>query len=161
MHMKKIIFPLISLWITTLSFAQDYKISGNEVVIAKAVSFETGSAKLTLESDEALTIVKQYLDDKSYISRLRIEGHLATDGSQQLSEQRALAVCKRLVELGVDCKRLIAVGFGNTKPVADNGTPEGRSQNTRISFINVALLGHLIGGMPEDGGGHIAGDVCE
>jgi len=161
MHMKKIIFPLISLWITTLSFAQDYKISGNEVVIAKAVSFETGSAKLTPESDEALTIVKQYLDDKSYISRLRIEGHLATDGSQQLSEQRALAVCKRLVELGVDCKRLIAVGFGNTKPVADNGTPEGRSQNTRISFINVALRGHLIGGMPEDGGGHMAGDICE
>lgn len=43
--------------------------------------------------------------------------------NQKLSEQRALAVCKWLVENGIDCKRLIAVGFGSTKPVASNDTP--------------------------------------
>ena len=161
MYMKKVILSLTFLLVVVAGFSQDYKVSGNEVVITKNISFEPGSAKLTPESDEALAIIKQYLDDKSYISRLRVEGHIANGDSQKLSELRALAVCKKLLALGVDCKRLIAVGFGNTKPVAENDTPEGKSQNTRISFFNAALRGHLIGGMPEDGGGQIAGNVCE
>ena len=63
--------------------------------------------------------------------------------------------------MGVDCKRLIAVGFGSAKPVADNSTPEGKAQNRRVSFFNAALRGRLIGGMPADGGGQIAGDLIE
>jgi OOP family OmpA-OmpF porin len=65
------------------------------------------------------------------------------------------------VEQGIDCKRLISVGFGSSKPVADNATPEGRRQNTRIEIINAALRGKVIGGMPIDGGGILAVDPCE
>ena len=146
------------------SMAQDYKLEGNEVKISRPVLFETGSDKLTGESTAALEIIKQYLTDKSYISTLRVECHDDNTGNeaakQLLTEKRAFAVCKKLVEMGVDCKRLIAVGFGSTKPVADNSTPEGKAQNRRVSFFNAALRGRLIGGMPADGGGQIAGDAC-
>ena len=77
-----------------------------------------------------------------------------------LSEKRALAVCATLVKLGVDCKRLIAVGFGSSKPVADNVTAEGKATNRRLIFVNAALRNHAIGGMPVDGGGKVAGEIC-
>lgn len=144
------------------SMAQDYKLEGNEVKISRSILFETGNVVLKPESTAALEIIKQYLTDKSYISLLRVECHTDNpgDAAQVLTEKRALTICKKLVEIGVDCKRLIAVGFGNTKPVADNSTPEGKAQNRRVSFFNAALRGHLIGGMPADGGGQIAGNVC-
>lgn len=144
--------------------AQDYKLEGSEVKITKPVLFETGSAKLKPESIAALEIIKQYLTDKSYISQLRVECHTDNSGdgatNQSLTEKRALAVCKKLIEMGVDCKRLIAVGFGDTKPVADNGSPDGKAENRRVSFVNVSLRGRVIGGMPVDGGGKIAGELC-
>jgi len=144
--------------------AQDYKLEGNEVKIIEPVVFETGSDKLKPESTVALEIIKQYLTDKSYISLLRVECHTDNVGdanaNQLLSERRAFAVCAALVKMGVDCKRLIAVGFGGAKPVADNSSPEGKAVNRRVSFINAALRGHAIGGMPVDGGGKLAGDSC-
>jgi OmpA-OmpF porin, OOP family len=144
--------------------AQDYKLEGSEVKITKPVLFEAGTAKLKPESTAALEIIKQYLTDKTYISQLRVECHTDNGGdaatSQTLTEKRALTVCKKLIEMGVDCKRLIAVGFGDTKPVADNSTPDGKAENRRVSFVNVALKGHVIGGMPVDGGGKIAGELC-
>ncbi len=159
--MKWSLIVLLSFF-SLAAHAQDYKLEGNEVKLAKEVLFETGSDKLKPESMAALEIVKQYLTQKSYISLLRVECHtdISGEASQLLSEKRALAVCKKLVEMGVDCKRLIAVGFGNTKPLADNGTPEGKAQNRRVSFFNAALRDQLIGGMPADGGGKIAGDAC-
>jgi len=144
--------------------AQDYKLEGNEVKTTKAVLFETGSARLKTESIAALEIIKQYLTDKSYISQLRVECHTDNSGdakiNQALTEKRAMVVCRKLIEMGVDCKRLIAVGFGDTKPVADNSTPAGKAENLRVSFVNVSLRGKVIGGMPVDGGGKITGDLC-
>lgn len=144
--------------------AQDYKTEGNEVKINKPVLFETGSARLKPESIAALEIIKQYLMDKTYISQLRIECHTDNSGdaaiNQALTEKRAMVVCRKLIEMEVDCKRLIPVGFGDTKPVADNNTPEGKSENRRVSFVNVSLRGKVIGGLPVDGGGKITGDPC-
>lgn len=162
--MKKYLLAAL-LFCTVSAAAQDYKLEGNEVKITKAIVFETGSDKLKPESNAALEIIKQYLTDKAYISTLRVEAHTDNAGNeatnQTLSEKRALAICKKLVEMGVDCKRLIAVGFDSTKPVADNSTAEGKAQNRRISFFNAALRGRLIGGMPADGGGKVAGEVCQ
>lgn len=159
--MKWVLTILLAFFTFSLQ-AQDYKLEGNEVKISKSILFETGNVVLKPESTAALEIIKQYLTDRSYISLLRIECHSdnSGDATQVLTEKRAFAICKKLVEMGIDCKRLIAVGFGSTKPVADNSTPEGKAQNRRVSFFNAALRGHLIGGMPADGGGQIAGDVC-
>jgi OmpA-OmpF porin, OOP family len=162
-NMKYYLFFLFSC-ASLFAVAQEYKLEGNEVKIEKPVLFETGSAKLKAESTAALEVIKKYLDDKSYISLLRVECHTDNTGSendnQLLSEKRALSVCTALVKMGVDCKRLIAVGFGSTKPVADNSHAAGKAANRRVSFINAALRSRPIGGMPVDGGGKVAGDSC-
>jgi OOP family OmpA-OmpF porin len=62
---------------------------------------------------------------------------------------------------GVACSRLLPVGFGSNKPVAPNDTPDNKAKNRRISAVNAALKGRAIGGMPVDGGGHVAGDPCK
>jgi OmpA-OmpF porin, OOP family len=126
-------------------------------------AFEAGTDKLTPASDAALAHVRSYLAAKPEITLLRIEGHVDEGdpaATQALSEKRALRVAERLVALGVDCKRLLPVGFGATKPVASGATPEGRMQNTRIALEVAMLLGRMVGGMPIDGGGRLAGDPC-
>ena len=51
-----------------------------------------------------------------------------------LSHKRAQATKKYLVEHGVDELRLDAIGYGETKPVADNDTADGRAKNRRVEF---------------------------
>lgn len=145
--------------------AGSYTLQGNELKTPGAVQFETGSDKLRPESDAVLEYVAGYLKEKTYVSTMRIEAHSDNQGnaahSQELTEKRALSVGRWLIAHGIECKRLLAVGFGASKPIADNASPEGRGQNRRISFVNAALRGRAIGGMPEDGGGHVAGDLCK
>ncbi len=163
--MKKLYFILVHLVLNTALFAQEFTIQNNQLVLPAAIVFETGSDKIKRESDATNNHIKKFLDAKSYISTLRVEVH--TDNSaaetlnQALSEKRALAITKRLVKEGVDCKKLIAVGFGSTKPIAENKSPEGKAQNRRTEIHIAALRGKLIGGMPADGGGKVAGDTCQ
>ena len=128
------------------------------------VVFQTGSGNLKPESDAVLELVKSYLNAKPEITLLRIEGHTDSAGSsaanQALSEARALSVALWLTAHGVACKRLVPVGFGETKPIAPNTTQEGRQQNRRMEFVNAALKGKPIGGLPTDGGGKVAGNPC-
>ncbi len=172
--MKKLLFVIVfSAGMVSTSFAQQmiivknnepvdpnapltYAVKNNEVwTESGGVSFEPGTANILPASTRTLNTIKKFLDDKSYVSTLRIEGH--TDcgkGAQELSEARAMAVASWLAAAGVDCKRLMVVGFGCNKPILDVGF------NDRITFVNAALKGHSIGGMPLDGGGKVAGDAC-
>lgn len=136
--------------VSSVAFAQPkFELDGNAL-------------KVPENSEAALAHVKAYLEAKPYITKLRIEVHTDTGGeqAQKLTDARALSVAQALVKAGVDCKRLIAVGFGDTKPVAPNDTPENKAQNRRTVFVNAELKGRAIGGMPLDGGGHVAGDAC-
>ena len=69
---------------------------------------------------------------------ISIEGHTDSQGpdvyNQDLSERRASAVVDYLVSQGIDATRLSAVGYGETNPIADNETREGRAINRRIEF---------------------------
>lgn len=132
------------------------------------VVFETGSDKLKPESDTVLEVVKSYLDEKKDVTLLRIEGHTDNDGlaadNQKLSEKRAMAVAKWLIARGEKCDRLLPVGFGQTRPIAgavDKQTADEKTQNRRVAFVNAAVKGKAIGGMPVDGGGTQAGDPCK
>ncbi|MBK7824473.1 OmpA family protein [Nannocystis sp.] len=136
----------------------EYRLEGHRLELPGPIVFQTGSDILDPASDPALEHVRGYLVAKSAVSTLRIEGH-ADD--QALSERRALAVGRWLVAHGSECTRLLPVGFGPNKPIADASSPEGRAQNTRIELHNAALLGRPIGGMPLDGGGLVAGDLCQ
>ncbi|HUR26581.1 MAG TPA: OmpA family protein [Planctomycetota bacterium] len=124
------------------------------------IQFETGSAKLREASVPVLEQVLAYLDAQPMVTTMRIEGHTDDSVDASRSEERALSVARWLVENGVDCKRLIAVGFGSTKPIASNSTSMGNAVNWRIAFVVAATKGHAIGGMPLDGGGVVAGDPC-
>jgi OOP family OmpA-OmpF porin len=150
---------------SSVAFAQPkYEVKNHELVVPAPIVYETGKETLRPESDEAIAYVKGYLAAKTHVSKLRIEVHTDSRGSddfnQQISERRALAVAKALVAMGVDCKRLVPVGFGETRPIADNRTADGRARNRRTSFFNAALRGKSIGNAPLDGGGKLAGDPC-
>lgn len=137
----------------------EYSIQNNEVQTGSAIEFSRNSAEILPSSFHSLRTIKKFLEDKSYITMLRVEGHTAPgdEDAQSLSEKRAMAVCNWLVAEGVDCRRLLAVGFGDTKPI----TSDHAKMNARIVFANAALRGIPIGGMPVDGGGKVAGEVCK
>ncbi len=69
---------------------------------------------------------------------LDIDGHTDDQGSEQynqaLSERRAISVAQYLGSRGIDQRRLLVVGFGETRPIASNATPEGRAQNRRVEI---------------------------
>jgi outer membrane protein OmpA-like peptidoglycan-associated protein len=77
------------------------------------------------------------------IDRVRVEGHTDNVGSadfnQRLSLRRAEAVAREFAAHGMPRANISAVGFGMTKPVADNKTEEGRAQNRRVAIIVPAL----------------------
>lgn len=141
-----------------------FEMTGDTLRLPGPVVFETGSDRLSPVSDEVLEIVADYLSAKPEVTVLRIEGHTDSDGSavanQTLSERRAMAVAAWLTSAGISCSRLMPVGFGQDKPIASNSTSEGKAQNRRVAFVNAALNGRAIGGMPLDGHGRVAGDPC-
>ncbi len=157
--------PLIIISFFTLNLsAQIPKIENGKLVLDKQVTFKTAGSELTEEGKEALLQVKEFLTAKEYITKLRIEGHLDNNSTEEknqwLTEKRSMAIAQWLVSNGINCNRLIVVGFGSTKPLADNSSPEGKAQNRRIEFIPAELRGRPIGGLPLDGGGKVAGDPC-
>jgi len=99
------------------------------------VNFATGSANLTAESDAQIGELGDVLAAYPNV-RIRIEGHTDSSGdaakNQTLSQQRALAVKAKLQSLGVASNRVAAIGLGQTKPIADNNTEEGKAANRRV-----------------------------
>lgn len=157
--MKKYLVLFAYLLFPILLSAQ-YSLNGNELILPSKIIFKTASAHIDPSSEKTLQYVATYLNEKKYITTLRIEAHcsLYQDESENLllSQQRAKAVYEWLITKGgIDKSRLLPVAFGSSKPIAQNNTPEGKSENTRILFVNAALKGNNIGGMPPDGGGLI------
>jgi len=104
----------------------------------QAVQFEFSKAKLKTVSFPVLDQVKAVLD-KYPGYELQISGHTDSIGeaadNQELSIKRANSCYLYLVSKGVDASRLIVTGFGESKPIADNDTEEGRSLNRRVEFL--------------------------
>jgi OmpA-OmpF porin, OOP family len=109
----------------------------SKLVDGVLVHFATGSAALTPEARATLDKTLDCLKDGRY----EVAGHTDNVGNsaanQKLSEARANAVVAYLTGKGFDTRRLIAVGFGDTKPIADNATAEGRAQNRRMAFTRM------------------------
>ncbi len=98
-------------------------------------------AKFTLkqnESRKAIDIMDTLLRNDPAM-KIEIQGHtdsIGTDkANQTLSENRAKAVVNALIAKGINKERISAVGFGATKPIADNSTEEGRAANRRVVFV--------------------------
>lgn len=114
-------------------------VGGAQLLLLRPVQFAVGSEQLAPESDQVLIDVARALAEHPEIARLAVDGHTDGDGDDarnlRLSQRRALAVVTRLVDLGVDARRLEARGFGERSPVADGSTPEGRSRNRRVELV--------------------------
>lgn len=121
--------------------------------------FESGKAILnpTPENLTVLQQLKKFLDETPKVSQVRIEGYTdnagKADANLKLSGERALAIKQWLVAQGVAADRVLAVGFGQEKPIADNGSPAGRAQNRRTEFKIATANGRPYRGVPVNGGG--------
>jgi outer membrane protein OmpA-like peptidoglycan-associated protein len=107
------------------------------VEVQGAVKFRSGSEVLLPESWPLLNSVVQVMKDAPGM-KLRIEGHTDGEGTEdsnlELSRERAVSVMKYLVAKGVDAQRLEAMGYGETRPIDTNRTPDGRARNRRVEF---------------------------
>lgn len=101
------------------------------------VQFATNSDKLTPASMDTLDTVVAKLSGADVMA-IKVAGHTDSTGSdaynQALSERRAASVVDYLGSKGVPADKLSSEGFGESKPVADNGTQEGRAQNRRVEI---------------------------
>ena len=110
-------------------------------VVLHGINFDTGKATIKPESKPLLDEVGKLINDNKDL-KLSIEGHTDNvgnkDANQKLSEARAKSVKDFLVaNYKIDAARLTAKGFGDTKPVADNGTDDGKAKNRRVELVKV------------------------
>ena len=117
------------------------EVTQDQIVIREKIQFETNKAVIKPESFGLVDEIVAAVRDTPQIKKLSIEGHTDNVGNdkynQKLSDQRAAAVRTYLVEKGIDAGRLVAKGWGESKPIGDNATEEGREQNRRVEFIIV------------------------
>lgn len=108
--------------------------------VTTGIKFDVNKATLKPESAGTFNyVVKMMQDNPDW--RFSVEGHTDSDGAdatnQTLSEKRAEAVRAELVRLGITTDRLTSKGWGESKPMTANDTPEGKAQNRRVEFVKL------------------------
>ena len=113
-------------------------IKDNQIVILEQVFFATGKDVILEKSFPVLTAVSSAIMTLSPDRRIQIEGHTDDQGNpeynKKLSQRRADSVKKWLVLKGINGDRLVAQGFGPSRPIETNKTLEGRAKNRRVEF---------------------------
>ena len=107
-------------------------------IVASGIRFDVGKATLKPESMGIINTIAEMMEDHPELN-FSIEGHTDKDGdfdlNQNLSEERAKTVMNQLVSMGINSNRLASKGFGESKPVNSNDTPEGKAANRRVEFV--------------------------
>ena len=109
-----------------------------QLKILDKVYFRSGKARLQHRSNRLLDNIASVLKAHPEIKKVEVQGHTDSRGpdafNKELSQKRADAVVQYLINRGVDNDRLTSMGYGEEKPIADNGTAAGRAANRRVEF---------------------------
>jgi outer membrane protein OmpA-like peptidoglycan-associated protein len=116
------------------------KIMTEGKLVTHGIHFASGKSDILPESMGTINEVYKIMQNHSDL-KFEIDGYTdnigAADYNLKLSQQRADAVKKQLLNMGVDLSRLTTKGFGETKPMDKNDTPEGRANNRRVEFVKM------------------------
>jgi outer membrane protein OmpA-like peptidoglycan-associated protein len=112
---------------------------GMVITLSGGVLFASAKTELLPAAQLKLNEVANALIKEDPLSKMVVEGHTDSQGSapfnQDLSQRRAQSVRDYLVSRGIASDRITAKGFGFTRSVADNGSPEGRANNRRVEIV--------------------------
>ena len=118
--------------------AEVFTENGKVMVRLKALTFPSGQATLGAKNKAFLRRVETALNDIP-TSNISVEGHTDSTGSAEtnmrISEKRAKAVQDQLIANGASSEKVNAIGMGDEKPISNNTTATGRSQNRRIDLV--------------------------
>ncbi len=116
-------------------------LTNGKLEILDSVYFKLAKDVIEARSFPLLDNVATVILAHPEINAVRVEGHTDNQGKAasnlKLSDRRAASVVKYLVQKGVPAARLQSAGYGDTKPIADNATVEGRAKNRRVVFTIV------------------------
>ncbi len=136
----KLVIDKESLFASLMDDSDRYRVIGDDIIaIDLRVEFAFDSSVITSEYDEEISNAAQFLKDNPDV-KATIEGHTDWTGpevyNQWLSDRRANRVRDTIIDNhGVDPEQISAVGYGESRPLADNETLEGRQQNRRIELV--------------------------
>lgn len=109
-------------------------------IITHGITFDIDKSDIKPQSMGTLNMIVGVLKSNPDL-KFEIDGHTDNTGETAhnltLSQQRADAVKAQLIKMGIDAGRLTTKGFGDTKPISDNDTPEGRANNRRVEFVKI------------------------
>jgi OOP family OmpA-OmpF porin len=138
----------------------DVTVNGDRLGVPGNIVYETGKAIIKPESEPTLNALKNFMEQNKNFTRIRVEGHTDNVGkpaeNMKLSTDRAMAVVTWMAAHGISKDRFLAVGFGDTKPIADNKTDDGKAQNRRTEFHLAEVEGKAFLGRDETAGGTMA-----
>lgn len=109
-------------------------------IVTHGINFDIDKATIRPESMGTLNMIMNIMKNNPDI-KFEIDGHTDNTGTSahnlDLSQERADAVKTQLVSMGIDASRLTTKGLGDTKPISDNNTLEGKANNRRVEFIKM------------------------
>lgn len=109
-------------------------------IVTHGINFDIDKATIKPESMGTLNMIVKVMTDNPDL-KFEVDGHTDNTGTAAhnltLSQQRADAVRDQLIKMGIDASRLTSKGFGDTKPISDNNTPEGKANNRRVEFVKM------------------------